>query len=100
MNTKLFVGNLSYDVTENEVQKLFSQHGSVSEVHFPLDWSSGRPQGFALVTMSNFEEARAATAALSGSKLGGRLLRINSPLERGAPSRIAALKRRRLERFL
>ncbi len=77
MSNKLFVGNLSYNVTENDLQDLFGQHGTVTEVNLMLDRMSGRSRGFAFVTMSSKEEAEAATNALNGQPLQGRNLTVN-----------------------
>ena len=57
MSTKLYVGNLSYNVTENDLQDLFAKHGPVSEVNLMMDRLSGRPRGFAFVTMATPEGA-------------------------------------------
>jgi len=77
MSTKLFVGNLSYNVTENDLQDLFAQHGAVTEVNLMLDRMSGRSRGFAFVTMSSKEDADKATEALNGQPLDGRNLTVN-----------------------
>jgi RNA recognition motif-containing protein len=77
MSNKLFVGNLSYNVTENDLQDLFAKHGTVNEVNLMLDRMSGRSRGFAFVTMSTQEEAEAATNALNGQPLDGRNLTVN-----------------------
>jgi RNA recognition motif-containing protein len=77
VNTKLFVGNLSYQTTENDLQDLFSQHGPVSEVNLMMDRVTGRPRGFAFVTMGTPEAAQAATQALNGANVGGRNLTVN-----------------------
>ena len=77
MNTKLFVGNLSFNVTENDLQDLFAQHGTVVEVNLMLDRMSGRPRGFAFVTMETKEAADAATKALNGKDVQGRNLTVN-----------------------
>jgi len=77
MNTKLYVGNLSYDITENDLQDLFSQHGTVTEVHLPTDRDTGRPRGFAFVTMDTAEGAQAAINALNGQNQAGRNLTVN-----------------------
>ena len=77
MNTKLYVGNLSYDTTENDLQDLFSPHGTVAEVHLPTDRDTGRPRGFAFVTMSAPEGAQAAIDALNGQDQAGRNLVVN-----------------------
>ena len=77
MNAKLFVGNLSYNVTENELQDAFSQFGTVAEVNLMIDRVSGRSRGFAFITMSSGEEAQAAIKGLSGSEIQGRKLTVN-----------------------
>lgn len=77
MNTKLYVGNLSYDITQNDLQDLFSQHGTVTEVHLVLDRDTGRPRGFAFVTMATPEGAQAAINALNGQNQAGRNLVVN-----------------------
>jgi cold-inducible RNA-binding protein len=77
MSTKLFVGNLSYNVTENDLEDLFAQHGTVTEVNLMLDRATGRPRGFAFVTMESKEAADAATNALNGADLMGRALTVN-----------------------
>jgi|SRR5579862_1675612 len=89
MNTKLYVGNLSFDTTENDLQDLFNQHGPVSEVNLITDRMSGRSRGFAFVTMATPEGAQAAIAALAGKELQGRALTVNEarPREENAPPR-------------
>ena len=77
MNTKLFVGNLGYNVTENDLQDAFAQFGTVAEVNLMIDRMSGRSRGFAFITMGTGEEAQAAIQALNGSDLQGRKLTVN-----------------------
>ena len=77
MQNKLFVGNLSFEVTENELQDLFAQHGTVTEVNLMLDRATGRSRGFAFVTMATDEAAQAAVGALNGRELKGRALTVN-----------------------
>jgi len=77
MDTKLYVGNLSYKITENDLQDLFSQHGPVTEVNLMIDKMSGRPRGFAFVTMATKEGAEAAIKALNGGEWEGRALTVN-----------------------
>ncbi len=77
MNTKLFVGNLSYNTTENDLQDAFAAHGTVLEANLMVDRASGRPRGFAFVTMGSAEEAQKAMEALNGSTLDGRNLTVN-----------------------
>src|SRR6185503_18561028 len=77
MNTKLYVGNLSFDTTENDLQDLFSKQGPVTEVNLIQDHATGRPRGFAFVTMATPEGAQAAIRALNGAEFGGRALTVN-----------------------
>jgi len=77
MNNKLFVGNLSFQTTENDLQDAFAAHGTVVEANLMMDRMSGRPRGFGFVTMSTAEEANAAVEALNGKELGGRALTVN-----------------------
>jgi RNA recognition motif-containing protein len=77
MNTKLFVGNLSFDTTENDLQDAFAAHGTVTETNLMMDRATGRPRGFAFVTMSTPEEAQKAIDALNGRNLGGRNVTVN-----------------------
>src|ERR1700729_3514826 len=88
MNTKLYVGHLSFDTTENDLQDLFQPHGPVSEVNLITDRMSGRSRGFAFVTMSTPEGAQAAIQALAGKEVGGRALTVNEarPREDRGPS--------------
>ena len=77
MSNKLFVGNLSFDTTENDLQDAFAAHGTVTETNLMMDRTTGRPRGFGFVTMGTPEEAQKAIAALNGSQLGGRALTVN-----------------------
>jgi len=77
MSTKLFVGNLDFKVTENELEDAFAAHGTVVEANLVTDRATGRPRGFAFVTMSTPEEAQKAIDALNGKDLGGRALTVN-----------------------
>jgi cold-inducible RNA-binding protein len=77
MSTKLYVGNLSFDVIENDLQDLLAQHGPVSEVNVIMDKMTGRARGFAFVTMSTKEGADAAIQALNGKEWKGRALTVN-----------------------
>jgi len=74
---KLYVGNLSFETTENDIQDLFEKHGSVSEVKLMMDRITGRSRGFAFVTMNDQAQASAAMSALSGHNLNGRDLTVN-----------------------
>ena len=77
MSNKLFVGNLSFDTTENELQDTFAAHGTVTETNLMMDRTTGRPRGFGFVTMSSEEEAQKAIAAMNGAQLDGRALTVN-----------------------
>ena len=77
MSAKLFVGNLSFNITENDLQDAFAAHGTVIEANLMMDRATGRPRGFAFVTMSTPEEAQKAIDALNGKELGGRALTVN-----------------------
>jgi cold-inducible RNA-binding protein len=74
---KLYVGNLSFETTENDLQDLFEQHGKVSEVALMMDRMTGKSRGFAFVTMGDNTEANAALTALNGKELNGRTLNVN-----------------------
>jgi RNA recognition motif-containing protein len=77
MSNKLFVGNLSFDTTENDLNDAFAAHGTVTETNLMMDRTTGRPRGFGFITMSSPEEAQKAISALNGSQLGGRALTVN-----------------------
>ena len=76
-NSKLFVGNLSFNTTENDLQDTFAAHGTVVEANLMMDRVSGRPRGFGFVTMGSPEEAEAAINALNGKSMDGRALTVN-----------------------
>jgi cold-inducible RNA-binding protein len=77
MSNKLFVGNLSFNTTENALQDLFAAHGTVLETNLMMDRDTGRPRGFGFVTMGTAEEAQAAIQGLSGKNIDGRDLTVN-----------------------
>src|ERR1700742_324356 len=87
MSTRLYVGNLSYNTTENQLQDIFSAHGTVTAVDLIMDKFSGRPRGFGFVTMESKEAADAAVQALNGKNVDGRDLTVNEarPREERAP---------------
>jgi RNA recognition motif-containing protein len=74
---KLYVGNLSFSTTEESLQAEFATHGQVEEVAVITDRDTGRPRGFAFVTMNNDAEARAAIEGLNGTELDGRTITVN-----------------------
>lgn len=73
----MYVGNLSWSATETDVRALFEQYGDVTDIHLPSDRETGRPRGFAFVTMGTKEAMEAAIKALDGSEWMGRPLKIN-----------------------
>ena len=77
MSNKLFVGNLSFNVTENDLQDAFAAHGTVVETNLMMDRTTGRPRGFGFITMSSAEEAQKAIAAMNGKEIDGRALTVN-----------------------
>ena len=91
--TKIYVGNLPFSASENEVRELFAQHGTVESVSLITDRETGRPRGFGFVEMARADATR-AIQNLNGRELGGRPLRVNEAQERtggggrgGAPKR-------------
>ncbi len=83
MGKKLYVGNIPFSATEDELRSLFEQHGSVESINVITDRETGRPRGFAFVEM-DASAADAAMQALDGKDMGGRSLRVNEANERGA----------------
>jgi cold-inducible RNA-binding protein len=77
MNTKMYVGNLPFKATAQEITDLFSQYGAVTDVFLPVDRDTGRPRGFAFVSMDTPEAMNAAIEGLNGKDFGGRNLAIN-----------------------
>ncbi len=77
MNTKLYVGNLSFDTIENDLQDLFQTFGPVTEVNLIMDRATGRSRGFAFVTMATEEGAKAAIEGMANRELHGRTLTVN-----------------------
>ncbi len=74
---KLYVGNLSYDATENQLRDLFGQYGQVNSVAVIKDRDTGRSKGFGFVEYGSDDEGRAAISALDGKEVGGRALKVN-----------------------
>ncbi len=86
MGTKLYVGNLNYNTTEEELREVFGEDGrQVSEVAIIMDRETGRPRGFAFVTMATEADAQAAIEALNGHSLGGRTIKVNESQDRRGP---------------
>jgi cold-inducible RNA-binding protein len=86
MSTKLYVGNLPSDITEDDLRTMLSQHGPVNEIAVVMDKFTGRPRGFAFATMNTQEAATAAIQALNGKDWKGRPLTVNEarPREEGS----------------
>jgi len=82
MSKKLYVGNLPYSATEEELRKVFERHGVVDSVSVITDRDTGRPRGFGFVEMSEASAASDAIRALDGSNMDGRMLRINEAQDR------------------
>jgi cold-inducible RNA-binding protein len=86
MGTKLYVGNLNYNTTEEELREVFAEDGrQVQEVAIIMDRETGRPRGFAFVTMATEADAQAAIEALNGQSLGGRTIKVNESQDRRGP---------------
>jgi cold-inducible RNA-binding protein len=80
--SKVFVGNLSFDTTREELEALFGGIGEIAELVVPTDRDSGRPRGFAFVTFADADLAARAIEQLNGTELGGRTLRVNEATDR------------------
>lgn len=80
--SKLYVGNIPFGMTEDELTQVFSTHGAVTRATVVLDRDTGRPRGFAFVEMETADAANAAKDALDGSEMGGRNIRVDSARER------------------
>lgn len=77
MNTKMYVGNLSFTTSEPDLRTLFSDYGTVTDMHLPMDRETNRPRGFAFVTMDSTMAMNEAIRALNGRDFQGRNLTIN-----------------------
>ena len=77
MAKKLYVGNLTFDTTDTDLQNLFAAHGTVQSAQVIMDRDTGRSKGFGFVEMGSDQEAQAAIAALNGKDVRGNLLRVN-----------------------
>src|SRR3954469_15434642 len=87
MGTKLYVGNLSFNTTENELQELFSQAGAVQEVTLMQDKFTGKSRGFAFVTMGSEQDAQNAIAKINGQTIEDRTLAVSEARPRDARPR-------------
>lgn len=77
MSTKLYVGNLTFNTTSSDLERLFAPHGAVSSAQVISDRETGRSRGFGFVEMESHEGAQAATSSLDGQDLDGRRLTVN-----------------------
>lgn len=84
MGKKLYVGNLGYDVSDSDLNQLFSQHGTVEVATVIMDKMTGRSKGFGFVELGSDQEAQAAISALNGKDFGGRALTVNEAKPREA----------------
>lgn len=75
--SNIYVGNCSYDVTEQQLRDVFTAYGEVNKVNVITDRATGRPRGFAFVEMSDRGAAQAAIRGVDGTELGGRTLKVN-----------------------
>lgn len=82
MATEVYVGNISFNTGEERLREVFSEFGTIESVKVITDRDTGRSRGFAFVTMSSDEEAKAAIAALDGKEVDGRPLRVNEARRR------------------
>ena len=82
MAKKLYVGNLSYNTSEEDVRELFSAYGTISSLNLISDRDSGRPKGFGFVEMSTEQEARAAISGLNAREVDGRQIKVNEANDR------------------
>src|SRR3954454_10244592 len=81
--TNIFVGNLSYQTTQEDLQQAFSQYGGVERVNIVTDRDSGQPRGFAFVEMTERRDAETAIAQLNGAEMNGRALNVNEARPKG-----------------
>ena len=77
MSVKIYVGNINFKTTEDDLRTVFAGHGDVEEVFIATDRETGRPRGFAFVTMRDDSQAKAAITAVNGQEVGGRVLVVN-----------------------
>ena len=87
MNKKLYIGNLAFSTTEDDLRSVFQRHGVVDSVAVITDRDTGRPRGFAFVEMSEPSSAQDAIRALDGTELGGRSIKVNEAQARPAGGR-------------
>ncbi len=81
-NSKVFIGNLAHTINENKLQEMFAAHGPVIDVKIPMDRESGRPRGFAFVTMASPEAAQTAIQALNGQMIAEQTITVGEARSR------------------
>ena len=79
---KIYIGNLSFDTTEESLRQTFESYGEITDLNVIMDRDTGRPRGFAFIEMSSQSEAQAAIEALDGKELDGRTLKVNEARQR------------------
>jgi RNA recognition motif-containing protein len=82
MGKKLYVGNLSYGISDSDLEQLFAAHGEVQSAQVIVDRETGRSKGFGFVEMASDEAAKAAIAALNGQQVDGRAIRVNEAFDK------------------
>jgi RNA recognition motif-containing protein len=82
MGSRIYVGNLSFNTTSDTIREEFTKYGEVTDVHVVMDRDTGRPRGFAFVTMGSDAEAQKAISSVNGQTIDGRALRVNEAEER------------------
>jgi cold-inducible RNA-binding protein len=82
METRLYIGNMSKELTEQDLRAMFTEAGAVKTVDIVMDSKSGRPRGFAFVTMNSQEEAEKAIALIHGKEINGQAMKVNITLPR------------------
>jgi RNA recognition motif-containing protein len=87
LSKKLYVGNLSFSNTEEDLKQLFGRHGSVESVNVIMDRETGRPRGFAFVEMAEGSAAQDAIRALDGTDFGGRTIKVNEAQDKASGRR-------------
>jgi len=95
----IYIGNLSYDATQEDLTTVFAEYGEVKTVSIPMDRESGRPRGFAFVEMEKEEDEAAAIEALDGAEWMGRDLKVNKARPRQPKGSFGGGGRRREDRF-
>jgi len=84
---KLYLGNLPFNTTDDEIREAFANYGTVEDIHIPLDRETNRPRGFAFITLSDDDQGRRAIEELDGQDFGGRNLRVSEAMERSNDNR-------------